>query len=442
MVVFCITCKGRSQHIKQTLPKNLADNEDFPDCKFVLLNYGSPDDLVRYVMMEHRSAIGSGRLVLYLYPDTGAFRMAHAKNMAHRLGILEGADVLVNLDADNFTGPGFAEYVAKQFERERIFLWSGIVKGRGKRFRGTSGRIACTKKAFECAGGYDEQYQHWGPDDKDFNARLAMLGYEPCEIREEFLEAVPHTDGKRFEEYPHVRETVASGECPIEPFRPVVNCGRFGCGTVYRNLCDRIELRELPTRIFGIGMHKTATTSLFHALEILGYEAAHWKSPRWAKNVWQEMTRWGWSLTLERAYTLCDLPITVLYKELDRGYPGSKFILTTREESGWLKTVERHWDPAYNPFRESWDNDAFSHRMHQILYGRTDFHAETMLARYRRHNAEVLEYFKDRPGDLLVMDMDFGWPKRNDEGAGWHELCGFLGKSVPSVPYPRAFASY
>lgn len=26
MIAFCITCKGRTQHLRETLPKNLADN--------------------------------------------------------------------------------------------------------------------------------------------------------------------------------------------------------------------------------------------------------------------------------------------------------------------------------------------------------------------------------------------------------------------------------
>ena len=61
-----------------------------------------------------------------------------------------------------------------------------------------------------------------------------------------------------------------------------------------------------------------------------------------------------------------------------------------------------------------------------------------MLARYHDHNRDVLDYFKDRPGDLLVMDMS--------KGAGWPELCGFLSKNglikdftpIPSIPYPHA----
>jgi hypothetical protein len=35
-----------------------------------------------------------------------------------------------------------------------------------------------------------------------------------------------------------------------------------------------------------------------------------------------------------------------VFKQLDKAYPGSKFILTMRPEAAWLRSVERHWDPA------------------------------------------------------------------------------------------------
>jgi hypothetical protein len=114
MIVFCTTSKGRAQHVELTLPRNLADNADYEDCRFVLVDYGSHDHLVDYLALKHRRDIDTGRLVVYNFPEPGPFRMAHAKNIAHRLGLIEGADILVNLDADNYTGPGFARYVAEQ----------------------------------------------------------------------------------------------------------------------------------------------------------------------------------------------------------------------------------------------------------------------------------------------------------------------------------------
>jgi hypothetical protein len=39
-----------------------------------------------------------------------------------------------------------------------------------------------------------------------------------------------------------------------------------------------------------------------------------------------------------------------------------------------------------------------------------------------------MEYFRDRPDDLLVMDVE--------KGDNWKELCGFLGIDIPDAPFP------
>lgn len=41
-----------------------------------------------------------------------------------------------------------------------------------------------------------------------------------------------------------------------------------------------------------------------------------------------------------------------------------------------------------------------------------------------------MDHFKDRPDDLLVVDFT--------QGAGWNELCEFLGHPVPDAPFPHA----
>lgn len=425
-VVFCITCKGRTQHIEQTLPANLKDN---PGAKFVLLNYNSPDHLNEYLLENHKEDMESGGLVTYHSQTAGPFRMAHAKNMSHRLGILEGGTILVNLDADNYTGPGFADYVVRQMTGN-VFLWSRMIKG--VHARGISGRIAVDANTFIKVGGYDERFGTWSPDDKDFNQRLCRLGLEGREIDPRHLLAVLHNDKMRFREYPHARGREYDHEQDFgHSEKVVVNGGRFGMGAAYRNFSDNpVILGPVPTRIFGIGMHKTATTSLHHALHTLGYESAHWKSAHWAKAIWREMTETGLSRTLEKSYALCDLPIPLLYRELDLAYPGSKFILTMRHENKWVESVRNHWSEA-NPFRPQWDNDPFTHKAHTLLYGRKTFDEAVFRARYQRHMWEVVSYFKNRPGDLLLMNMD--------DGAGWGELCDFLDRPIPAVPYPVKF---
>jgi hypothetical protein len=41
----------------------------------------------------------------------------------------------------------------------------------------------------------------------------------------------------------------------------------------------------------------------------------------------------------------------------------------------------------------------------------------------------VIDYFRGRPHDLLVIDWE--------AGHGWPELCRFLGRDVPGEPFPR-----
>jgi hypothetical protein len=432
-IAFCATCKGRAQHIEETLPQNLMDNPGYPDeAVFVLLDYNSQDHLAEYVRTSHQESIDAGRLVYYHHKEPKKFKVAHAKNMAHRLGILEGADILVNLDADNFTGPNFATFIAEQFDtKEDVFLFARMIQhGPDRLPRGINGRIAASAKAFLKAGGYDERFATWSPDDKDFNLRLRRLGYKGKEIDRRFLNCILHNDRMRFK---HVSTHEAYGDQRDETVdscdTTVVNDGRIGCGTVYKNFGEEpIEIVPLPTRIFGIGMHKTATTSLHHALKILGFDSAHWQNAHWAKAIWDEMSAWEKSHTLEKHYALCDLPIPLLYEQLDRAYPGSKFILTLRNEDRWLQSVKNHWSHESNPWRATWSTDPFTHKVHKLLYGQKGFDAEIFLARYRRHNAEVLRYFQNRPEDLLIMDMDCN--------PGWTGLCEFLGKPVPSEEYP------
>jgi Sulfotransferase domain len=385
-------------------------------------------------------------------PDRTIFHMAHAKNIAHRCGLLEGADVLVNLDADNFTSDGFAAWVKQKFveaeqDSEAIFLGARKNhRGAGHRAairtpRGTYGRIACSAEAFRHAGGYDECFESWSPDDKDFGMRLGNLGYNWHMIRPCFLGAIQHGAGMK-SDYEKRRRGGRTGEesgihsGPGEEWilskrehLGVVNNGRIGLGIVYRNFSNHpIELKSIPTRIFGIGMHRTGTTSLAQALNKIGFDCAHWVSGHWARFIYDEMRTNGRSLTLEMHYALCDLPIPLFYRELDKAYPGSKFILTLRPEEDWLQSVWTHWR-----LKPTWDYDVASNDLHRALYGTAMFDQEVFLERYRRHNQDVLHYFRTRSDDLLVIDMS--------KKPNMSQLCRFFGMTVYDAPFPHRHRS-
>lgn len=446
-IAFCTTAKGRTEHVKQTLPKNLADNEDYRNAVFVVLDYGDKDGLLDYLKDNHRDDIASGRVVVYSHLRDGPFHVSHAKNIAARCGIMEGADLLVTVDADNYTGPNFARFVADNFrdpgKAPGIFLCPdyplihSLPHGPERPERGYAGRLAIRAMDFIKFGGYDETFDTWRGEDIDLISRLQRVGYTMRHIDNCYLRAIAHNAEVRFKEYPHAKQYENKQEVQVIYARKetVVNFGNAGVGTVYRNRffperahsSPPIELTPFPTRIFGIGMHKTATSALHIALQILGLDSFHWGSGE-APRIWNEMESAGRSRTLEQWYALSDLPIPLLYEKLDRSYPGSKFILTIRNETDWLKSVERLWDPRYNPTRWIWDAYPFTNRIHTALYGQKHFDPSRMLATYRWHNESVREYFHNRPADLLEMDMD--------AGDGWQNLCGFLGVPVPLIPYP------
>jgi hypothetical protein len=443
-IVFAITCKDRAFHIRETLPANLAHNTS-PRSRFVLLDYNSPDDLVPYLRGNHAREISSGKLVVYHSREPGPFRVAYAKNIAARCALRENAEIIVTLDADNFTGPDFDKFIEERMREPGIFMCPDHAAIRdmswepeaGRPLRGFAGRLVVRAQDFIKAGGYSEAYETWRGEDIDFNARMQRMGYTMRFIDTRYLATIPHSAQVRFKDYPHARQYQHPEAWKIDGrhMDTVVNYGQLGVGTVYRNDDPTpINLLPLPTRVFGIGMQKTATNSLHKAFQILGFDSLHWGKGE-AHLIWEEVNASGRSKTLERFYAACDMPIPLLYKKLDQAYPGSKFILTLRDEEKWLKSVERLWDARYNPTRWEWDIWPISNRLHKALYGRTDFNAQTMLATYRKHNAEVRAYFRDRPQQLLVMHMDgLGFPL-------WRDLCGFLNEPEPSVPYPWEYVT-
>lgn len=170
-------------------------------------------------------------------------------------------------------------------------------------------------------------------------------------------------------------------------------------------------------RVFCIGWHKTGTSTLGHALIELGYSVVGCRL-----DMVHPLRRGDLNTVVTTAGeydAVQDVPWAALFKELDERYPGSRFILTEREESSWLKSARRHFADVYVP-------------MHEWLYseGVLEGHEDLYLERYRRHYREVRDYFSEREDDLLIMNLQ--------NGDGWQQLCRFLDHEPPKRPFPHA----
>ena len=172
-------------------------------------------------------------------------------------------------------------------------------------------------------------------------------------------------------------------------------------------------------KVFGIGLNKTGTISLHEALETLGFRSLHWGGPSVRSEIERAMSEGRPMVEFLDDYDAFS-DITLLsenFEALDRQYPGSKFILTTRDLPGWLESRRRHVEQNIAQRAQG---------RYDGIFLTVDYDEWT--DRFREHHTRVLEHFASRPDDLLVMNIV--------DGDGYEKLCPFLGRPTPDTPFP------
>ena len=151
-------------------------------------------------------------------------------------------------------------------------------------------------------------------------------------------------------------------------------------------------------RIFGIGLSRTGTTSLTHALHHVGINMIHYPSRQ--------------QLFDPNVKAASDIPVARYFKILDIDFPESKFIYTIRDKDSWLISMERHFNKYKSPKIKDW----FKENRKEV-YGELDFDKKLYSQAYVEHDKNVREYFKDKD-NLLILSIC--------SGDGWDKLLSFL----------------
>lgn len=174
-------------------------------------------------------------------------------------------------------------------------------------------------------------------------------------------------------------------------------------------------------KIFGIGLNKTGTTTLGQMGKTLGLRCTSCD-----RNLLEDFVlRKDFSRirqVIEQFDLFEDWPWPLLYPELDKLYPGSRFILTVRQsEALWLESLKQHAmkTPPTGHCRKLAYGLSFPHG-HEAYF--LDF--------YRAHNDRARAYFAGR-SDIF---LELCW----ERGDGFEKLCRFLGYDVPDIPVPHA----
>lgn len=178
-------------------------------------------------------------------------------------------------------------------------------------------------------------------------------------------------------------------------------------------------------KIFCIGLPKTGTTSLHVAALQLGLRSIHW--PHDNRTV-SECRQGMFKLSImDECDIVSDIPIPAIFRDLDAAFPGSKFILTTRDKNSWLRSQR---SAGFNARTPGEDSDRAFYR--QMLYGMLEFNEHRFAEVYDAHHSLVRSYFSGvRKADLLTLNF-------SSDSNKWEELCAFLGLSVPDTPFPHS----
>ncbi|WP_264874443.1 glycosyltransferase family 2 protein [Vibrio agarivorans] len=209
-------------------------------------------------------------------------------------------------------------------------------------------------------------------------------------------------EGFVLERYNKLLQTIQQG-VSISESKVLVNAMRNVGIPEVSVLKDKLDggLREL--RIFQIGFNKSGTASIFHYLQGEGLASVHWDSGKLSKKIKHNYEHdisllsgyEGFQVFTDIEHREADNSAfysgEVYFRDLDKQYPGSIFILNFRNIDKWISSRINHPDYLSRTMRSSGMNES------QVV--------EFWKRRYHGHISEVIDYFKDKD-NLIILDLD------------------------------------
>ncbi len=197
-------------------------------------------------------------------------------------------------------------------------------------------------------------------------------------------------------------------------------------------------------KIFCIGNNKTGTTSLKMEMELQGYpvgnqRSAEWLFDDWVKKDFRRLIRYCYT-----ARFFQDAPFSLPYTfiAVDQALPGSKFILTVRDNAEeWYSSLIRFhgklWGngnipPTAEDLKEAtylYKGFPYYSHIHRFgLSGQDVYRKDVLIEYYNLHNKNVIDYFKNRQDDLLIINIK--------ETEDYSRFCHFIGSRQIRDSFP------
>lgn len=161
--------------------------------------------------------------------------------------------------------------------------------------------------------------------------------------------------------------------------------------------------RQAP-KYFVLSLHRSGTRSVTELFEKLGLRTVHWPVRHNGVRLQQKVEGRETDLAhvldviepvINRNDALTDVPVPVLYRELNERYPNAKFLLLRRRTPDWIRSVRKHvGDRPFHPYERVQYWRYFPARP-SALGELSDGDLTTMC---ERHFAQVTDYFAGSEG--------------------------------------------
>ncbi|MDB6181042.1 glycosyl transferase family 90 [Paracoccus fistulariae] len=179
----------------------------------------------------------------------------------------------------------------------------------------------------------------------------------------------------------------------------------------------------MTRKFFQIGFNKCGTTFIAKLFQMNGIPTLHWLEGRLAEDIAysklvgrRPLMPWADSVTAftdMESVRYLNMPVVEAFKEfefLDQSYPGSVFLLNTRNVEDWVISRYMHRDGTY------------ARAYAQILGVQTGDLADIWADAWQDHLATCRAYFADRP-EFIEIDIDDAQPGDYREAlAPWFDL--------------------
>jgi len=166
IISLCTPVMNRLPDLRRTMPLRIKAAAICPPVEFVILDYGSQDGLGEYVEdIEYPDGI----TLVYRRIEARHWNTAHAYNLAI---LAASGEYACLMGADTYPLVGYFGFVRSAISGGCAWMEPEKLKG----------AIVIRRAEFVAAGGYDERFDLYGPEDRDMADRLRRRGGKMCTI--------------------------------------------------------------------------------------------------------------------------------------------------------------------------------------------------------------------------------------------------------------------